>query len=120
MKKIEDYLHLYLGCDIFVPRQNQDLKDDIMRLTAAKMCGYDLSNVKPILRPLADMTEEEGALMDDMAKRQRDNYIEIQNCKFFDGIRTESAEAFAFLLSKHFDLFGLIEAGLAIDKTNQS
>jgi hypothetical protein len=26
------------------------------------------------------------------------------------------AELFTFLLSKHFDLFGLIDAGLAIDK----
>jgi hypothetical protein len=28
-----------------------------------------------------------------------------------------SPETFLWLLSKHFDLFGLIEAGLAIDKT---
>jgi hypothetical protein len=27
------------------------------------------------------------------------------------------ASVFAYLISKHFDLFGLIEAGLAIDKT---
>lgn len=30
------------------------------------------------------------------------------------------ANDFRYLLSKHFDLFGLIEAGLAIDKTKEA
>jgi len=131
--------------------------------------GYD--EIKPILRPLSDMTEEEAedfALLclnsrhapKDFITIERDEvqvelhkndggnlldgdveiYIEV-SCRCMDGyvsimkdgrigMSDESdtpseemkpvdsvEEKILYLLSKHFDLFGLIEAGLAIDKT---
>lgn len=62
--------------------------------------------VKPILRPLSDMTEEESN--------------EVQCAVDKNGIGfypTEHAEIVRYLLSLQFDLFGWIDAGLAIDKT---
>jgi len=65
-----------------------------------------LYEVKPILRQLSDMTEPEE--------------MEVQNMVDQMGVgynATHGAKITGFLLSRHFDLFGWIEAGLAIDKT---
>lgn len=60
--------------------------------------------VKPILRPLSDMTEEE-----EKATQAIVNEI---------GFGYElGASITRYLLSRHLDLFGWIDAGLAIDKT---
>lgn len=75
--------------------------------------------VKPILRPLSDITEEEAREL-------------LRICDYIDGTglfdlsnETEEIKQFiigdtkgwAYLLRRHFDLFGWIDAGLAIDKT---
>jgi hypothetical protein len=73
-----------------------------------------IEDVFPILRPLSDMTEEEHEsyetyYMSLEAQREEDHHsiceVEI------------AAHTTQWLLSKSFDLFGLIDAGLAIDKT---
>jgi len=81
---------------------------------------------KPILRPLSDMTEEEinecWKLLEwsEMIKNNRRYKL---NEEFHDSDEGRECGWFSFLkilpylLSKHFDLFGLIESGLAIDKT---
>lgn len=62
-------------------------------------------SLKLILRPLSDMTEEEMIEVD----------VDVPNIlSEYEKLRPT---AFSFLLSKGFDLFGLIDAGLAIDKT---
>jgi hypothetical protein len=138
-KNIKDYLHLYLGCDIFIPRPEPDRKDDIMRLTAEKIFKYDLSNVKLLLHPLPDMTEDEARWLCELKEGTIIGQVDVINIKthkvdFIDGemdsgdgwcemkdkevlFKYMNAEQVRYLLSKHFDLFGLIEAGLAIDKT---
>lgn len=68
-------------------------------------------DIKIFLRPLSDMTDEEKeteiiANPWHTTHRQKQAYRE--------------AERTLYLLSKHFDLFGLIDAGLAIDKTTIS
>ena len=63
--------------------------------------------VKPLLRPLDDMTEEE-----------RGEVCCAEGLPPFDDNVTAALRT-KYLLSKHFDLFGLIEAGLAIDKTKK-
>lgn len=115
-KKIEDYLHLYLGCEI-------KIGDQIEILDAVGQSGefeslykghlrnfYHISvGVKPILRPLSDMTEEEKFEIQQISGWvDYNHYINQGFCK---------PEVFKYLLSKSFDLFGLIESGLAIDKT---
>jgi hypothetical protein len=64
----------------------------------------------PILRPLTSISEDEAA---EYNKRRETLYTmaDMQNL-----VRQEAA-CIQYLLSKHFDLFGLIEAGLAIDST---
>jgi hypothetical protein len=92
--------------------------------------------IVPILRPLSSMTEEEAievARVSEWEGHFRD--VKVTKSKFddlivsWDGMpesREEfnatgeffyCAEQFLYLLSKHFDLFNLIEEGLAIDAT---
>lgn len=119
MKKIEDCLHLYLGCEIM----------DECNAKVGKLVGIDPFNtcpvvvqhatiwhldyheVKLILRPLSDMTEEEAKEHDLLT----DLCYSAAN-KFWDRARTEAAVT-SYLLKQGFDLFGLIEEGIAIDKT---
>lgn len=119
-KEIKDYLHLYLGCDCIVsnPLINSETKRVVSVNKDTEQCEiyywnephldgekvHPIEDIKPILRPLSDMTEEEG--------------VEI----FWQPVKGENfsiktGQEFKQLLDKHFDLFGLIEAGLAIDKT---
>jgi hypothetical protein len=128
--KLQDYLHLYIGCEgiaetiakfktrLVISNHTNDMRD-----------GVDLEdaiqhNFKPILRPLSDMTEEE------FRQHFYDHWLEELDVATFEeqyrnvkcwAIQREALlpEHFHFLLSKHFDLFGLIEAGLAIDKTKE-
>lgn len=144
-KNIKDYLHLYLGCEVFVQKKqgNESLvKGRICEVTngsnhgdwirvqfehVVKFMYYNLDerssnfhtffigedHIKPILRPLSDMMEEERA---EFGWQDDADFEEL----FKDGQiskNTYNAWMFPILLSKGFDLFGLIEAGLAIDKT---
>jgi hypothetical protein len=69
--------------------------------------------IKPILRQLSDMTDTE--------------HNELMRICFEDKFKTFALApvgcscplGFAYLLSKQFDLFGLIESGLAIDATTK-
>ena len=66
-------------------------------------------NIKPILRPLSDLTEVKdsnvlfafGAINDHFFNRVEKGFI--------------SYGQMTFLLESHYDIFGLIEKGLAID-----
>lgn len=113
-KKITDYLHFYLGqeckwrvlsdSDEEWTKSNVDLKMlDVL---------YDRQpfEIKPILRPLSNMTQEEF----------RDTELS-SHPKFWTALPTDEyhmkLSSVVYMLKKGFDLFGLIESGLAIDKT---
>ncbi len=68
----------------------------------------EIGDVKPILRPLSDMTEDE-----------ENNYIwdTIPEYTDFQGLVKHISPVFLWLIHQHFDLFDWIEAGLAIRKT---
>lgn len=127
-KDIKDYLHYYLGCD--VRTNDHDMGDgnkhygrvgtfigfvDHTRLSCrlAHRAGPEgrvsVFMLKPILRPLSDMTEEE---QQEMLRLHR-----FAESKLLPWFHDTYFECIHYLLSKHFDLFGLIESGLAIDKT---
>jgi hypothetical protein len=99
-------LALYLGCKAF----HQVLGEKTISIAwlndIIHYCGedvdFELELIKPILRPLSDITEEE-----------------IKQMEYFapDGSLGYSAQGYKFLISKHFDVFGWIEKGLAIDST---
>jgi hypothetical protein len=114
-KELKDYLHLYLGCEVKWNTNIVTLIDtdgincNVFGEPLFSKSNTSIKNIKPILRPLSDMTEDE--------------HKEWQNIRFnrefkLKPVLTDAEyESFRYLLSKHFDLFGLIEAGLAIDAT---
>lgn len=99
-KKIEDYLHLYYNSDCRTPYGVW--KDKFLKSKVHTALYFKEKDVKLYLRPLSDKTPEE---------REKSSYM---------GGLHESCQPweFRYLLSRDFDIFGLIESGLAIDKTN--
>lgn len=64
---------------------------------------------KPILRPLSDLTNED-------IKKTDLGFLGFENLKNdIDTINVMTFQDVHFLLSNHFDVFGLIDKGLAID-----
>jgi hypothetical protein len=135
MKNIKDYLHLYLGCKAQVVKgrytgvvgaiRGVDSNGSLMLAECninfrptedwiENDRDFKVGEVQPILRHLNDITEEEFNEM----FHHMDGGIELSfkidgNVKKFDITPSQ----IAYLLSRSVDLFGLIEAGLAIDKT---
>jgi hypothetical protein len=126
---LKDYLHLYLGCEVefglnlnnlrrgtFIGFVDYNRIDARIAFRAGPEGRVNVFLLKPILRPLSDLTEEE---MKEVCRFTRD----AQAYKEFDsavGKESINAEVALYLLSKHFDLFGLIDAGLALDKTKEA
>ena len=83
--------------------------DTVQYETADDSGVQTLYNIKPYLRPMSSMTEEEQRTLDSMC-----NGVEmvsrLPGLKMFD-------KAFNWLKENHFDYSGLIEKGLAIDAT---
>ena len=117
MKELKDYLHLYLGCKVEYGYEETKRigtlvgKDDLVGWqvnTYKVLAPYQYVRdelIKPILRPLSDMTEDEK------------NNLSWEWKVDYDFKPIFRPDQFLFLLSKNFDLFGLIESGLAIDIT---
>lgn len=123
-KKIEDYLHLYLGCECLVYDD-----DNLDKFGYAKLSGtinganavfenfaISMRRVKPILRPLSSMTEDEKYqiqfkcqcfILDE--KIHPLDYVQPTIRNMAD-IINECRKLF-------FDCDGLIESGVSIDKT---
>ena len=83
--------------------------DNVQYETADNNGIQTLYNIKPYLRPMSSMTEEEQRTLDSMC-----NGVEmvsrLSGLKMFD-------KAFNWLNENHFDYRGLIDDGLAIDAT---
>ena len=110
-------LALYIGCDVeWLGERGCNLAGINTADQSFYPVGLTYSNgltvwtperaVKPILRPLSDMTEPEEMEGQNMVDQMGVGYN-----------ATHGAKTTRFLLSRHFDLFGWIPAGLAIDKT---
>lgn len=121
IKKILDYLHLYLGAEFQLIEDYTDgmitfKSNDRLMLTVdvLNQVEHGWMKGKPILRPLSDMSEEEmkecGCLTYDFSDEE-----DLMNWEWQDFQTLLSVEQFLWLLSKHFDLFNLIAEGLAID-----
>lgn len=142
MKELKDYLHLYLGCDFMhdsgkfggfisginfhhatVNIKTEEAKNH-PRLKDHPSLGFEkkvilIERIKPILRPLSDMTEEEADYIIEHTKLKEVSMGRSEK-EFAINIAerwTANADVLAWLLSKHFDLFNLIPEGLAIDKS---
>jgi hypothetical protein len=119
---LKDYAHYYIGCKCFntwFPEGHEQYDNDWILggfiLNSSK--PYCLENsdkdtwtdsIKPILRKLDDITNEECEAYNDI----------MFTChsvnKLQDQMKTQAALT-NYLLSLHFDLHGLITLGLAID-----
>lgn len=113
-KDINDYLHLYLGrsCLVVSTIGGYDFPsvDTKITLTPLVLMQHHEKrmSVKPILRRLSYMTEEEA--------NELEWYYPIQpndENTWFDNL---NAQDILPLLKHGFDLFGLIDAGLAIEE----
>lgn len=113
-KELKDYLHLYLGCKV----ETEGAKIKTLDLTLLDLAINEKIGLTPILRPLSDMSEDEALecwkATDRLHTETLDGWQVVdyyrKNTDFFEAVE------FHYLLSKHFDLFKLIESGLAIDK----
>jgi hypothetical protein len=156
---IKDYLHLYIGSSLQVEYGYKGTKKIGILTGYDEVYGWQIFRsevvlapyvtvrdelIKPILRPLSDITKEDVDLGDfipeyeilqqgftggyciELDSIQNDGYcLTIYPdgsmwciCKDNgENYPYKGGEFFKQLLSKHFDLFGLIEAGLAIDST---
>ena len=83
--------------------------DTVQYETADDSGIQTLYNIKPYLRPMSSMTEEEQRTLDSIC-----NGVEmvsrLSGLKMFD-------KAFNWLNKNHFDYRGFIEKGLAVDAT---
>lgn len=133
MKKIEDYLHLYIGCETnFGKLVAIDYYSNYaVCLIENRLEAGDLKECKPILRPLSDMTEEEAKKLltiryhhpgqEPIYQRHSSLCIDFKfyysETKFSETqLDYDCLDAFSvhYLISIGIDLFGLIESGFAI------
>ncbi len=136
-------LVMFLGCDCAVHRVNQDLRGHITLelllsyendMVAKRKSEWYITDIKPILRPLSDFTEEEKKYISDIADRVNYRcFKDVFEGKRVIGLSWDKSSSLGFLLNapagfgvaeiqkyliqKHFDIFNWIEKGLAIDKT---
>ncbi len=111
-----------MGCDSIIHWPNPEYTENgtVHKITSNTLhellIEYPEAKCQPILRPISSMTEEEHEAyemyyMSLEAQREEDHHsiceVEI------------AANTTQWLLSKGFDLFGLIDAGLAIDINQQ-
>lgn len=122
MKEIKDYLHLYLGCECQVYEKGSKEVACKGRLNTINTSGifdsvqvgdcYDFYlndiDIKLILRPLSEVEGHMQTILDLVNKYDPNDAIEA-----LKGM----AAAINWLRKNRFDVDGLIEAGLAIDKT---
>lgn len=133
-----EVIHFYLGCPIIGTYHDQSgskgfltgvtnggheceiqfiLQDGI---NAAEDPEYNLtSEVKPILRKLEDMTEEEKKVVGFDAYGVLRNNVYPGETKPLTGAELNFrwiATQFDYMVKQRFDIFGLIPAGLAIDE----
>lgn len=119
-------LALYLGCETNLGTLITVKLDEA--ITSSKLGGYvnvtDFSQLKLLLRPLSSMTEEEALEWNEkfryFAEGSTEQYVRDRLYLIIQTVnenRGSNPDKVIWLLSKGFDLFGLIEKGEAIDST---
>jgi hypothetical protein len=136
--KLQDYIHYYLGCRVkatpYGGQANKWEEGSIVGLNIHNVAHVKFDNwqsiadvtmscIKPILRRLEDMTEEEARGFLNHAKPYAEYIAHNEHAVIWQsqGSRSEiwllfgPPAGFHYLLKQHFDLFGLIDAQLAVD-----
>jgi hypothetical protein len=127
---IKDYLHYYLGQQVLINNGIHENKiDHLTYVHHLGDCGghqYEwlAKDCQLILRSLEDMTEEEARGYLSVLPVVREYLSHDEYGVYWRSLGVSSAvmmfnygpvECFHYLLSKGFDLFALIPAGMAID-----
>lgn len=123
--ELKDIMHFYIGCEVEIEiygKLRNCLLDGINKDyyfliipgdKAATSYFKGKYSIKPILRPLSDMTDKEAADIFNM-----DDWLFINQKKGITHLDFAlPPQTFIYLLKQGFDLFGLIESGQAIDAT---
>lgn len=122
-KDIKDFLHLYYGQKVKAKYEYNMgdfcfTKGGEWQMTLEELrhfLGCREVPVKLLLRPLSGMTKKEFEYKNSIC------FYQELPAKTEDGksaaVIHDSPQSFLWMLKQGFDLFGLIEAGLAIDKT---
>ena len=115
-KNSNDYVHFYLGCKAYWQCEG-------VKSTYAAPINYTMLDsadwIKPILRPLSTMTDEEKVEVCEIANLMTaEHFIDaVLDGRPYNLRWNTCSELFRYLLSRGFDLFGLINEGLAFDAT---
>lgn len=144
--ELKDVIHYYLGQECIVPLNHGTIMSIITGFNGLhnetgsgvyikdSVNLFPYEDIKPLLRPLSDMKDEEiiwmfvlraeynGQTVDKQCSRtsleRTFMQIEFKDLSSdYQDIRTMYPNQFKFLLSKGFDLFKLIPNCLALDKT---
>ena len=111
--RLSEYAHHYYGCEIWVDSSHSPSHKT--HLHGAYL--GDLTGVTLMLRPLSSITGDEAVECYKFIHKlapidsKRDTKIYIEAALADD----QSAEVWRWAIAKRFDVFGLIEMGLAID-----
>ena len=129
-KELKDYAHLYIGCKMIFEKsgriatlygvKEEALDEDDCRLVLHDDSGWKVHeywNYKLILRSLVDMDDETARKYGWGSAEHFKISTEFHRIGRGGTLRLYPDET-KFLLSEGFDLYDLIEAGIAVDKNN--
>lgn len=141
-KDINDYLHFYIGCEMILEKSGRIAKllgvqyceDGIVVYDGKTWASIKYFPFKLLLRKVSSMTKQElkesaeiftpGKVFSDKETDDAINFIRKQGINSISFEQTDDPTKpfnfFRWLLSKHFDVFGLIEAGVANEKADEA
>lgn len=113
--KLKKYMHLYLPFEVIVPDENGiciavAINDQSIFIDSG--CDYTFDAIKPVLRTIDDLTDEEKEILYHDTRTGRIKF-DIGTMFYQVGI---NHDATIYLLKWGIDLFGIITDGLAIRK----
>ena len=117
--------YLPYGLKVILKSTDNNTIPRIFSITLLYSYSNDINDIKPILRPLTDLTEEievkghsAGSFKTctlDQLNGMMSMEDEFESIHKRSMVLTYPYEAIQLLLEYHFDVFGLIDKGLAID-----
>lgn len=107
MELVQDYLHFYVGQQAnFI---DEDGNDHVYTIDYEVLHKFAPSATHLFLRSLESMTDEE--------QEEQQKEMDFIDIGMGQTTITNSPHSILFLLSKGFDIFGLIDKGIAMDKS---
>lgn len=86
--------------------------------TITKLINNEYNTIKPYLRPMSSMTDEESKKLSELPTTINNIGVTFPNPPYY--IEVVKVKQIRWLLEKHFDFMGLIPKGLAIEVTKSN